>query len=131
MTGMEREALVRYKIGKAQDTLNEVPLHIQNELWTTAVNRLYYSCFYAVSALLLNNEIYSKTHSGTKQMFGLHFIKSGIISERSGDFYTVIFDMRLNGDYEDFIVFDRDEVVALLQPATDLIAEIEAVLSKQ
>ncbi len=89
------------------------------------------ACFYAVSALLLSKEVNSKTHAGTKQMFGLHFIKPGIISEKSGDFYTVIFDLRHEGDYEDFIVFEKDEVVALLQPAKKLIMEIEQVLSKE
>jgi hypothetical protein len=40
-----------------------------------------------------------------------------------------IFDKRQTGDYEDLIVFSKDEVVALLQPAKDRVSEIEAVLS--
>jgi uncharacterized protein (UPF0332 family) len=64
-------------------------------------------------------------------MFGLHFIKPGIISEKSGDFYKHLFDKRQTGDYEDLIVFSKEEVVALLQPAKVLISEIEDILSKQ
>ncbi len=87
---MEKKKLVNYRIEKAKDTLNEIHLHIQNELWLTAMNRLYYACFYAVSTLLLEKGIVTKTHSGTKQMFGLHFVKTGIITKESGDFYAVI-----------------------------------------
>jgi len=65
MNSEERKELVAYRISKAKETLNEIPLHIQNELWNTAVNRLYYTCFYAVSALLLNKAILSKTQAGT------------------------------------------------------------------
>jgi len=64
-------------------------------------------------------------------MFGLHFVKPGIITAESGDFYTIIFDLRHSGDYDDFIVFSKEEVVSLLQPAKDLVAEIEEILSKQ
>ena len=130
MSDNKTSELVKFRFDKAKSTLNEIEVHIQNELWATAVNRLYYACFYAVSALLASKDINSKTHSGTKQMFGLHFLKPGIISEQSGECYTIIFDLRLSGDYIDYFVFEPNEVLALLQPARDLIAEIQEVLSK-
>ena len=37
--------------------------------------------------------IHSQTHSGVRQMFGLHFVKSGLIDKEAGKFYTDIFDM--------------------------------------
>ncbi len=125
----EKANLVKYRIAKANETLNEIESHIQNDLLNTAVNRLYYACFYAVIALLTDNDIYTKTHSGTRQMFGLHFIKPGIISEASGSFYKEIFDTRQIGDYEDYIVFEKEKVLALLEPARIFIEEIEQILS--
>ena len=62
-------------------------------------------------------------------MFGLHFIKPGLIDEKSGDFYTDIFEMRQTGDYEDFIVFEEDKVLELLAPAEELIFQIETLLN--
>jgi len=122
MNHEERKKLVKYRIEKAKDTLSEIRLHIQNELWLTAMNRLYYACFYAVSALLLDNGIEPKTHSGTKQMFGLHFIKTGIINEESGNFYAVIFNLRQTGDYDDFVDFSEEDVIELIDPANRLIS---------
>ena len=130
MNSQQRQELVAYKLKRAQETLVEVESHIQNELWITAVNRLYYACFYAVTALLIDHEIETQTHAGTKQMFGLHFIKPGLIKPDSGKFYSTIFSLRQTGDYDAFVEFERDYVVALVEPATDLIAQIEAALTK-
>ena len=52
MTSSERAELINYKMARAQQTLAEVDLLINNKLFHTAVNRLYYAGFYAVSALL-------------------------------------------------------------------------------
>ncbi len=130
MNDQQKRDLVLYQISKAKETLNEIEVHLKNEFWNTAVNRLYYACFYAVTALLIDKELYSKTHSGTKQLFGLHFIRPGIITEVSGDYYTEIFELRQTGDYQSFFIFDKEEVLALLQPARNLIAEIEQILSE-
>jgi len=126
----ERQELVKYRITKARETFNEVGLHVENKLWNTAVNRLYYACYYAVIALLIDKDIKAQTHSGVRQMFGLHFIKSGLIDKDSGKFYTDIFDMRQTGDYDDYIDFRKEDVLDLIEPANELISEIEMLLSK-
>jgi uncharacterized protein (UPF0332 family) len=77
MTSNERKQLVIYRINKAKETFNEIDVLIENKLWNTAINRLYYTCYYAVLALLINNKIETLTHTGTRQMFGFHFIKTG------------------------------------------------------
>jgi uncharacterized protein (UPF0332 family) len=74
------------------------------------------------------NDIETLTHAGARQMFGLHFIKTGIIEQDSGRFYTRIFDMRQTGNYDDFIDFDEQKVLELLKPADKLIFQIEEIL---
>lgn len=128
MNEQERDELIKYRIDRAKTTLKEVGLHIENELWATAVNRLYYACYYAVIALLFKNGINAQTHSGVRQMFGLHFIKNNIISNDLGKFYTDIFDKRQTGDYDDFVEFTKEEVLSLMTPATELIEKIEVLL---
>jgi uncharacterized protein (UPF0332 family) len=128
MNAQERQELVNYRIGRAKDTLKEVDLHVQNNLWSTAVNRLYYACYYAVIALLVKQEIKAQTHAGVRQMFGFHFIKPGLIDKELGKFYTDIFDKRLTGDYDDFIDFSKEEVISMITPAKQLITEIENLL---
>ena len=128
MNKQDRQDLVEYRIAKARETFNEVSLHIENELWSTAVNRLYYACYYAVIALLISKEIKATTHSGVRQTFGLHFVKTGKIEKELGKFYSDIFDMRQSGDYEDYVEFTKDDILDLLIPADNLIISIENIL---
>ena len=73
MTG-DLEDLVQYRISRSSETLREAETMIQNNFWNAAVNRIYYSCYYAVSALLLKKGVETNSHKGIRQMFGLHFI---------------------------------------------------------
>lgn len=89
MTDSERRELVNYSLSKAKSTLEEVNLHISNELWGTAINRLYYACYYAVSALLINHKIKVQTHAGVRRKFGLYFIREGVIDKNLGKIFPI------------------------------------------
>jgi len=130
MNQKERAEIVKYRIERARETYREVEVLIANEFWNGAVNRLYYACFYAVIALLTQNEIVTQTHAVARHMFGLHFIKTGIIDHELGSFYTTIFNSRQTGDYDDLVTADKEKVLALLAPAGLLITQIESILKK-
>ena len=76
-------ALVSYRLSRAKETLAEVPHLRDMGYFNTAVNRLYYACYYAMVALLIKNHIQASTHAGVKQMLGLHFVSKGLISKES------------------------------------------------
>ena len=128
MNEEDRKEIVKYRLTKAHETLHEVEKHIENKFWNTAVNRLYYACYYAVIALLISKKIKAQTHAGVRQMLGLHFIKTGLINIELGRYYSNIFDKRLTGDYDDFIDYEKDDVLALIQPAKEFIQEIDKLI---
>jgi len=128
MNNAERTELIQYRINRSLHTLQEVNILIENQLWSTAINRLYYACYYAVLAILLKNNINPQTHAGTRQMFGLHFIKTGIISSDLGKFYSDIFDKRLTGDYDDFILMKEEDVIGLVPSGKELILKIKELI---
>lgn len=86
---------------------------IENELWNSTINRMYYACFHAVSALLIKNGIEVKSHMGVRQAFGLHFVKAGKVSLEYGRIFSRIYDKRQSSDYDDFIDFTKEEVEKL------------------
>ena len=86
---------------------------IENEKWNSAVNRLYYASFYAVTGLLVNSEITTKSHSGVKTQFFLNFIKAGIIDQELGKLYGDFFD------------FEEKDVNPLSGPTPKLIDRIK------
>ena len=49
----EKKDIIKYRIEKAHRTFQEAQSLIQSEFWSGAVNRLYYSCYHIVKALLL------------------------------------------------------------------------------
>ncbi|GHT28023.1 UPF0332 protein [Bacteroidia bacterium] len=124
-----RNAIVDYRLENAHKTLNEIPIHIANELWNTAINRLYYACYYAVTALLIRRGIEAQTHSGVRTMLALHFTKTKQLSIKQNKFYTDLFENRQIGDYADFVFFDRETVEELYQQAIEFIGEIERLVN--
>jgi uncharacterized protein (UPF0332 family) len=73
----DRSEYVKYRIKSAFNSFDAAKLLADNGFWNSSVNRLYYSVFYAVNALLVHNEIYTNSHSGTRSQFSLFFIKTG------------------------------------------------------
>jgi len=71
---------------RAEETLEEAALMLEKGHVNTAVNRLYYACFYAVNALLLTRELSSARHSGVRTLFHQYFIKSSEVSPSLGMF---------------------------------------------
>jgi uncharacterized protein (UPF0332 family) len=63
------EALIRYRLERAQESLNDARLLADAERWNTCVNRLYYSCFYAVSAVLARDGLSASRHTGIRSLF--------------------------------------------------------------
>lgn len=89
------------------------------------INRLYYSCFYSVIALLLKHDIETKSHDGTRIQFGLNFIKTGKIDREKGKLYSKLFDYRQKGDYGDLFDYDEEIVNPLIEQVKDFIEEIK------
>jgi len=46
-----------YRLQRASETIQEIEIHLENRLWNTAINRLYYAYYFAATALLLDNDI--------------------------------------------------------------------------
>ena len=52
LTDENYEALSKYRIERAHETLAEIPYLRDQGYYNTATNRLYYACYYAAVALL-------------------------------------------------------------------------------
>ena len=128
MKKIEKEDYVNYRIQKAKDTIKEVELHIENSLWNTAMNRLYYACYYAVGALLVKHGIATGSHTGSRQKFGQHFVNTGKIEKDLGKHYTKLFEKRHKGDYSDFYDCDEATVKKLYPASVEFISKIEFLI---
>jgi uncharacterized protein (UPF0332 family) len=123
------EDYIEYRINRAKETIQEVRSHIEKRYWNTAINRMYYACFYAVSALLVKDKIDVSSHSGARQKFGEHFVKTGKIDRNLAKHFTELFEKRHKGDYNDFFDFDEETVIRLYPLSQRFIEEVEKILN--
>ena len=128
LTEDEKKAIVKYRLERAYDTFFDVELAVQNNRWNNAANRLYYACYYAAIALLLNDGYVALTHSGVKALLGLHYAKEEIINNELMKSYRKMFNLRQTGDYDDLAILTKDEILDLIEPAKQLIKTIEQLI---
>jgi len=125
------ENLIKYRTSRSLETLKEADLLIQNEFWNASINRIYYACYYAVSALLLKTNIETNSHKVIRQQFGLHFIQTGLVSKEDGRLFSDLFDRRQTGDYDDFIFYEEETAKIFFNEAKGFILRIISLIDQQ
>jgi uncharacterized protein (UPF0332 family) len=130
MTG-SKEDLIRYRLFRAKDTLDDARILASNHKWNSTINRLYYASYYAVMALLLDSDLNPTTHNGTKSNFTEHFIKPNLIPKEYGKIYSQLFTWRQKGDYDDLFDFSEEKVMPYFEPVYNLIELIDKRLKAE
>lgn len=131
MTVRHKEEYIRYRIDSAKETLNAAKLLAEGSYWNSVINRLYYACFYAISALLYKYDINAESHKGVKHQFTHHFIKTGIIDIELGRIFVELYDLRQKGDYGDFWDLNREKAQPLIDPVEILLKRIESLIFEE
>lgn len=116
--------LIKYRLQRAKETLVEADYNALGGYYNTAVNRLYYACYYTAAALMVANNLDASSHKGIKIMLGLHFINKGKLKGKYGRIYQQLFENRQSGDYEDFTYCDKELYDALRPQAEDFVSTI-------
>jgi len=121
--------LINYRLQRAYEALEDARILAGASRWNTCVNRLYYACFYAVSALLIQNSLSSSKHTGIRSFFNRHYVKTGKVTKEMAQIYNDLFERRQESDYLDFIHFEESEVRPLISKAEAFIKHIETVIN--
>ena len=125
-----KKALVSYRLERAYGTLKEADVMRREGFYNAAINRLYYACYYAAVALLLEYDIQTQTHNGVKTMLGLHFVSTGKLSVRMGKTFGTLFEKRHSGDYDDFVYFDQEVTERLYPLCVDFVDTINKLIKE-
>lgn len=122
------EEVIQFRLQRSDEAFEEALLLASEGHYNTVVSRLYYSAFYAVSALLLKSKIYSKSHSGLKTLFHEHIVKERRIGKNIADVYNELFDYRQNADYKDLMFFEKQEIEPFFERTQNFINEIKKLI---
>ena len=101
-----RAEAVRYWWDKALNSLQAARREAAAGDYAFAINRAYYTVFYAISALFLEEGRRFAKHSGIRAALNRDIIKTGRLSRRDGELYNQLFRDRQEGDYIEFTRFD-------------------------
>lgn len=82
-----QKTLIGLWLKKAEESLASAELELNAGHANFAVNRLYYACFYAVTALLLQDGKQFTRHSAVKSEFIRTYIKPERINVKWNKFY--------------------------------------------
>jgi uncharacterized protein (UPF0332 family) len=85
---------INYWIARSEETLKEAKILAEAGYWNACVNRLYYSCVYAITALLLRDGLSTSKHSGVRGFFNRNYVKTGIVPKDLAKVYNLLFDLR-------------------------------------
>ncbi len=123
------QILIDLWLEKASDALASAKLeHAEGHL-AFAVNRLYYACFYAVTALLLTSGKQFTRHSAVIAEFNRAYVKTGKVDVAWSKFYQRLFDDRQESDYVPTATFDPADIGRRIERAKAFVGTIRALVN--
>jgi len=124
MTDEQTMALIEHRLQKSEDALRAAQYMYEQGLLIFAMNRIYYSMYYALQALFaIKGQSFSK-HGQVKGYFNREFVKSGRLPKDLGRIYNKAFEYRQKFDYVDFVAPEDSMVVEYIEKATEFCNQI-------
>lgn len=123
--------LVNLRIEKSKVTLKGIKLLIESGYVSFAMNRIYYSGFYIVSALaLLDGKSFSKHHQ-LIGYFNKTYLKPNIIDRKLGSILNETFERRNLIDYDDYFSITKTEVKKYYSDMKKFVKVAERLIKKR
>ena len=123
-----KEDIIKYRLQKSSKLLEEIKFLLDNGYANTAISRMYYACYHAISALLFHNNLDTRTHKGLRLQFNNHFVKTGKISLDKAKVFARIYERRQESDYDDFMEFTLEQAQEFYPAIIDLITTVHALI---
>jgi len=125
------EELISYRMERSREAFKAAAIMFENGMLISSMNRIYFSMFYDVQALLVLNGVSFSKHGQVKGYFNSMFIKSGILPVDMGRLYNKAFEYRQKFDYVDYAFPDADMVSDYIEKANIFISRIDDYLKKK
>ncbi|MDE6255305.1 MAG: HEPN domain-containing protein [Muribaculaceae bacterium] len=124
LTQEQKNIALQLLIEKSCRNLDQAVKVAELGYWDLVANRLYYSIFHAVTALMLFDGIQTKSHKGTSAQFGKYYILTGRFPREAGILYSRLQTMREKADYQNVFILPEEEGVILIEEVKMLQASI-------
>ena len=130
LTDENKQLLVRLHLEKSHACLADGESLLTIGSVSAAANRFYYAVFHAIHALFVVEGLYSKSHHGTNAQFHQHFIKTGLLDSKFGQFVAIMENLREKADYDIVYHITRDELETLKPLTYEFVQQVEQLLKQ-
>jgi len=114
---------------KSEQYLDSAEVLLESKDTESAVSRAYYAMFFVARTALRKDGIETKTHSGLVNQFGLHFVKSGLLSEEFGQSLREVQQLRQLAEYaESAGVISTEDARASIDAARSFVERVRREL---
>lgn len=122
---------IKLEIEKAEESLKGAQVLFNSGLFDEAVSSAYYAMFHMAKALLLTVNEEPSTHHGLITLFGLKFVKPGVIEEIYNDMLIDAKESREAGDYDAARKFSQEEAEEKVKNAKKFSERISRYLKEK
>jgi len=129
VTDENRRQNVTEEVGRGNEALAEAKHLLAGGFCNGAVCRAYYAAYHWARALLLTRGIEARTHRGTVQLLGLHFVKDGPLPEAAASDLAQLENYRELSDYTASAQFSTEQASAQIARAEAFIGACRTLLS--
>jgi uncharacterized protein (UPF0332 family) len=118
MNAADKDERILAEMARSDESLKAAKNLLNDELFADSISRAYYAIFHAARAILLTKDVDPETHNGAISLFGLHFVKPGIIENKYGKIFNEAKDDRESSDYLVIRKFSKTEAQLRVNQAT-------------
>ena len=123
------EELVELAVEKSKKALQDAEMNINNNSLENALNRIYYSIFYIVTALAYKNNFGTSKHYQLRAWFNKKFIyEEKVLDKVMYKIYDETFEYRQRSDYDIRYVATLEKTKDLLADAKKFINEVLKII---
>jgi uncharacterized protein (UPF0332 family) len=126
-----KKDLIRYRIDRAKEAIEEVKVLIEAKKFNAAVTRIYYGIFYIINALCLIDNFSTSKHSQLIGYFNKEYVKRKLVEPKIGKFLNRAYELRTKSDYGELVNFTKEEVENYFKEMKLFIIAIEKIIDKK
>ncbi len=123
------KAEARKLLDKAARAIHAARVLLENQEPEFASGRAYYAMFYVAEALLWEEGLQSKSHSGVHSLFGERFAKTGTLDPKYHRWMLAAFNQRIASDYGLDVGLTPEQAGEVIDRAGEFLGAAEALLS--
>lgn len=128
MNEENRIANARAEVEASDEALSAAEALLTGGLLRSTVSRLYYAMFHLVRALVMNRGFEPRSHEGVEMLFGLHFVRTGIVDVRFGRIFAHLQKFREQADYGPVLALSSEDVMRDLAGVREFAGEVRRLL---